>query len=82
MSTYELIADKSNIHWGFYDASLRPALTIDDGDTVVFYTESGRKDLVATLGNRISAQLTDIFSHHEQAFGAHIMTGPVFINDA
>ena len=35
MSTYELIADKSNIHWGFYDASLRPALTIDDGDTVV-----------------------------------------------
>ncbi|MFL2931305.1 MAG: acetamidase/formamidase family protein [bacterium] len=82
MSNYELIADKSNIHWGFYDASLRPALTINDGDTVVFYTESGRKDLVGTLGDRVSSQLIDIFSHHEQAFGAHIMTGPVFINGA
>ena len=64
MSKHELIADHTNIHWGFYDASLSPVLTIDDGDTVVFYTESGRKDLVSILEEKVSSQLRNIFLHH------------------
>ena len=32
--THELLLTPENIHWGFYDGSLEPAVTIQSGDKV------------------------------------------------
>ena len=39
--THELRASPTTVHRGFFDASLKPVLTIDSGDVVRLWTTTG-----------------------------------------
>ena len=41
MTRHELIATPETVHWGHFDATLTPVLSIDPGDEVVVHTVSG-----------------------------------------
>ena len=41
MATHRLDAAPDTVHWGFFDAALKPLMTIDSGDTVTISTVSG-----------------------------------------
>ena len=42
MNTHRLDAAPDTVHWGFFDAALKPLITVDSGDTVTFSTVSGQ----------------------------------------
>ena len=70
------------MHWGYYDASQEPVLRVASGDTLVLHSESGRADILDELGDRVSPELRDILANAEKGPGAHIMTGPVYVEGA
>ena len=82
MARHELTATPETVHWGYYDASTPPVMTIASGDTLIVHTESGRADKLDELGGRASKELRDIIATVKKGEGAHIMTGPVAIEGA
>lgn len=82
MATHELIATPETVHWGYYDATTKPVMKIASGDTLIVRTESGRADLFDELGDRASEEVRAIFAKVKKGPGAHIMTGPVFVDGA
>src|SRR5260370_24735946 len=78
-----LRAGPETCHWGFFDAGLKPVLTITSGDTVAMDCVSGGPDIRPEGGN------FDILPDHlaihrglEQRRGAHILTGPIAVDGA
>mgnify|MGYP005831648453 CR=1 FL=1 len=41
MATHKLDASPETVHWGFFDAHLKPLITIDSGDTITMTSVSG-----------------------------------------
>ena len=41
MANHRLEAGAETVHWGYFDAALKPLLTIDSGDTITISTVSG-----------------------------------------
>ncbi len=41
MANHRLDASPDTVHWGFFDAALKPLLTVDSGDSVTISTVSG-----------------------------------------
>jgi len=41
MKKHRLDAAPGTVHWGFFDASLKPLLTVEPGDEAVISTVSG-----------------------------------------
>ena len=41
MTTHRLDAAADTVHWGFFDASLKPLITVESGDVVTISTVSG-----------------------------------------
>src|SRR5205807_10119857 len=41
MANHRLDAAPETVHWGFFDAALKPLLTVDSGETVPISTVSG-----------------------------------------
>ena len=57
---HELRASPATVHRGFFDASLKPALTIDSGDIVRLWTTTGNPRYFESLGvpkEKIPAEL-------------------------
>src|SRR5438034_324475 len=61
---HELKASSRTVHRGFFDASLKPVLTIDSGDIVKLETATGNPRYFEQLGvpkEKIPAELYDVF---------------------
>lgn len=82
-----LEATPETVTWGYYSADARPVLHVDSGDTVEIAT------LISTLpqrllkaglpGDEIQSNLRNVAkSVSDRGPGGHILTGPIFINDA
>jgi acetamidase/formamidase len=85
MQTHRLEAGPDTVHWGFFDAALKPLITVDPGDTVVVSTVSGAPTQLppADSGLSVPAALTAIHKSVPQKLnGPHIMTGPVAVRGA
>ena len=41
MATHRLDASPETVHWGYFDAALKPLVTVDSGDTITISTVSG-----------------------------------------
>ncbi len=41
MTAHRLDAGPETVHWGFFDAALKPLITVESGDEVVISTVSG-----------------------------------------
>ena len=83
----ELRLIPANVHWGYYDARLKPVLTIQSGETVrvetmlagglerVRLTGASESDIPASL-KEVENAITD------RGPGAHPLTGPIYVEGA
>lgn len=85
--THDLKLVPENVHWGYYDASLKPVLRIASGDTVRIETMVARgiqRLIAAGVGER---EIPDALKGVERAVtergpGAHPLTGPIYVEGA
>ena len=80
-ASHTLTASPENVHWGYFDAKLKPHLTIESGETVTLNCVSGGP---GEVGHR-----TDLLPEHRAILekvkpylGPHILTGPVAVRGA
>ena len=85
MATHRLDAGADTVHWGYFDAALRPLITVDPGDTVVISTVSGHSNQLppANSGLTVPDALRAVHAHVQPKLGGpHILTGPVAVRGA
>jgi acetamidase/formamidase len=85
MSTHRLDAGPDTVHWGFFDATLKPLLTVEPGDIIVMSTVSGPPSAMPppSSGLVVPAALAAIHQRVPQKLnGPHILTGPVAVRGA
>ncbi|PYR35058.1 MAG: acetamidase [Acidobacteria bacterium] len=85
-AVHDLKASQATVHRGFFDASLKPVLTIDSGDIVRLETASGNPAYFESLGvpkDRIPAELYEVFRGVDGAGrGDHTLNGPIAVRGA
>src|SRR5258706_13704012 len=85
--THDLKLLPQNVHWGYYDASIKPVLRVASGDTIRVETMIARglqrlraagvkEDEIPESLKLVERTVT------ERGPGAHPMTGPVFVEGA
>src|SRR6476620_4939012 len=83
---HELKASPSTVHRNFFDASLKPVLTIDSGDIVRLETATGNPRYFERLGvpkEKIPAELYDVYAGVEDGGrGDHTLNGPIYVRGA
>jgi acetamidase/formamidase len=81
--TQTLLPTPSTVHWGHFDAALKPVATINPGDTIVINSVSGAPDdLPAQPGMTVRPELTAIHAAVKPEVGPHLLTGPVAVTGA
>jgi len=81
MMLHHLPATPETVHWGYFDPSLEPALTVESGDLVsieaLTHHAGDAPDLLMDAGvERVFAQVQD------RGPGPHLLTGPIAIAGA
>jgi acetamidase/formamidase len=76
-----------NVHWGYYDAAIKPVLRIASGDTIRVETMVARGLQRLTAAGVPEAEIPDALKVVERTVtqrgpGAHPLTGPIWIEDA
>jgi acetamidase/formamidase len=84
---YTLEPTPKTIEWGYYDATVSPVLRIRSGDTVEIHTlitsSPQRLEDAGIPPNQVEQSLRDIFQQVTiKGPGPHILTGPIYIEDA
>ena len=83
---HELKASPATVHRGFFDASLKPVLTIDSGDIVRLWTATGNPRYFESLGvpkDKIPAELYAAFEGTPgEARDDHTLDGPIAVRGA
>jgi acetamidase/formamidase len=82
MKQHRLSPDVHSVHWGWFDASLEPVLTIDSGDRVTVETVSGGKANLPGPGYHVPPELHRIHAGVERRMPGHILTGPIAVRGA
>jgi acetamidase/formamidase len=78
-----LDAGPDTVHWGYFDARLKPVLTVDSGDRVVITTVTGSPELLPPPPFQVPAVLPAIHAKNgPQRFFGHMCTGPIEIRGA
>jgi acetamidase/formamidase len=80
---HELPATLRNVHWGYFDAALAPALKVRSGDIIraeaITHHAGDAPELL------MDDSITELFNRIPEADrnpGVHIMTGPIFVEGA
>jgi acetamidase/formamidase len=81
---HTLRASPETCHWGFFDAGLKPVLTIASGDTVSVDSVSGPPDTLPTDARfHVPPELHAIHARlAAPSGGGHILTGPIAVEGA
>jgi acetamidase/formamidase len=83
---HELKASPQTVHRGFFDASLKPVLTINSGDIVKLETATGNPRYFEGLGvpkDKIPQELYAVYEGVEGAGrGDHTLNGPIYVTGA
>jgi Acetamidase/Formamidase family len=83
---HDLKAAPDTVHRGFFDAALKPVLTIDSGDIVRLETVTGNPRYFEKLGvskEKIPAELYRVFEGVDDARRwDHTLNGPIYVNQA
>jgi acetamidase/formamidase len=85
MPTHRVDAGPTTVHWGYFDAALKPLITIDPGDVVVISTVSGAPAQMPASGSGLAVPAALAAIHESvprKLNGPHILTGPVAIRGA
>lgn len=83
-TAHYLRSTPDTVHWGFFDARLKPVLTIVPGDTVTIECISGNPDWMPQpdSGFEILPDLKAVHEAVQQGSGNHILTGPIYVKGA
>ena len=84
---YELKANPSNVHWGYFAADVKPAVTVSPGDIVVM------EDVVRVepaIAEQAGVPPREVPENHRAIYrdvkdrgpGPHILVGPVYVTGA
>jgi acetamidase/formamidase len=82
MPLHRLEPDTRNVHWGFFDAKLKPVLTIASGARVTISTVSGSAEQMPASPFAVPAELRAIHANLTPKLPGHICTGPVAVRGA
>lgn len=82
MKQHRLAADVGSVHWGWFDATLDPVLTIESGDRVTVETVSGGVANLPGQGYHVPPELHRIHAKVERRMPGHILTGPIAVRGA
>ena len=83
MPPHHLHSSPETCHWGYFDAKLKPVLTITSGDEVTIETVSGGPEVVPDKSKfHIPPELAEIHAKCERQLQGHILTGPVAVTGA
>src|SRR5215207_514475 len=82
MANHRLDAAPETVHWGFFDAALKPLITVASGDTVTISTVSGMANQMPSAPHVIPPALAAIHRNVAQKLPGHICTGPVAVKGA
>ena len=83
MSQHHLHSSPETCHWGFFEARLKPVLTIRSGDEVIVDTVSGGPEVLPDKSKfHIPPELFDIHVRNERMVPGHILTGPIAVEGA
>jgi len=85
--TRTLKATPKTIAWGYYDASTTPVLRVKSGDSVEIQTlitsSPKRLEGAGVPADQVEQSLRDIYDQvKEKGPGGHILTGPIYIEEA
>ena len=83
---HELTPSAATVHRGFFDASLKPVLTIDSGDIVRLWTATGNPRYFESLGIAKEKIPPELYTAYEGAPGEqrddHNLDGPIAVRGA
>ncbi|MBD2451735.1 acetamidase/formamidase family protein [Nostoc sp. FACHB-152] len=86
MANYTLKATKDTVHLGGFSHLLKPALTIDSGDTIDVETYTGYYIYDKAPAEFLTPEFLDICQNlppeRKIAGGPHLLTGPIYVRDA
>src|SRR5271155_2409328 len=83
MTKHRLDAGPDSVHWGFFDAAIKPVITVDPGDEGVIPTVWGSPSQMPPANFAVPAALPAIHAKLQPKLGGpHIMTGPVAVRGA
>ncbi|QOZ34091.1 acetamidase/formamidase family protein [Bradyrhizobium sp. CCBAU 53421] len=83
MTHHHLRSSPETCHWGFFEAKLKPVLTIASGDEVTIETVNGGPETVPDRGKfHVPPELDQIHSRCAPLLPGHILTGPVAVDGA
>ncbi len=72
-----------HVTWGFMDASIGPVLTVTSGDTVTLDAlPAGFEPRLPEDQSRVLPSHRALIEDRNSYLGAHVVTGPVFVEDA
>jgi acetamidase/formamidase len=86
--TYTLAVTPQTMCWGYYWAKAKPALRIHSGDQLQIQTVSGNPSSLEQAGlkpDEIQPELKQIYDSippEQRGPGGHLLTGPVYIEEA
>jgi acetamidase/formamidase len=80
---HDLRATPKNMHWGYFDAALAPAITVASGDIILAeaITHHAGDAPELMMDERIAA-IFDAIPPEDRNPGVHLMTGPIFVTGA
>src|SRR3984957_2881121 len=80
---HRLKATRKTVHWGYFDASVAPVLRVKSGDLIqaeaITHHAGDAPELMMDAG--VTA-IFDGIPESDRNPGVHIMTGPIFVEDA
>src|SRR6184192_1357519 len=86
-ATFTLKPTPKTVAWGYYDANVAPVLRVKSGDTVEIQTlitnSPERLEKAGVPKDQVEQSLRDITEQvKDKGPGGHILTGPIYIEDA
>jgi acetamidase/formamidase len=84
-ASHHVAATPETIHWGTFNASIKPVIEVQSGDLVVMQCLSGPPDVLAEaleLGLNICPELIAYHDSQPPRLGPHMLTGPVAVKGA
>ena len=80
---HRLDPSPTTVTWGYYEASVRPVLTVRSGDTVVVRSLLGLDPrILEASGAAADPMVAEIYRRVTKGPGSHMLTGPIFVEEA
>ncbi len=82
MTHHLLESSLATCHWGFFDAALKPVLTIESGDSVTIRTVTGAPEAQPKQRFHVLPEIHEIHAKADRSTPGHILTSPVAVRGA